>query len=305
MHRQTKATLLTLLTILFWGGAASAFKIALRSVGPFPLLLASVTLSTLTLLIVLLVQGKLATLRTSPPALLVRALLLGILNPFLYYIVLFKAYALLPGQIAMALNYGWPLVLTLLSVPILGQRLTRGQLVAIGISFLGAIMIATKGQFVHFGDVSRLGVFLAAGSTLIWASFWLLNAKDGLDPVIKLFLGFCSGLLCTLLASPLFGGIDWPPAAAWPALIYIGLFEMGITFVLWLTALQLATTAARIGNLIYLTPFLSLLFLHLIIGEQIHPATFLGLALIIGSIIFQEFQAKGPDPTNSNPSPHK
>lgn len=292
MHRQTKAYLLTLLTILFWGGAASAFKLGLAHVEPYTLLLYSVAISTLALLGILVVQGRIGQLRTIPIPALTKALLLGILNPFLYYVVLFKAYALLPGQIAMALNYGWPLVLTVLSVPILRQPLNRSQLMAVAISFVGAIMIATKGQFTHFGDVSQAGLLLAGGSTLIWASFWLVNAKDGLDPVLKLLLGFTSGLVCTLLASPLFGGIHWPPVAAWPALLYIGLFEMGITFALWLSALQLTLTAARIGNLIYATPFLSLLFLHLTIGEQIHPATLVGLSLIIGSLVFQEFQAR-------------
>jgi len=299
MHRQTKAYLLTLLTILFWGGAASAFKLGLAHVEPYTLLLYSVAISTLALFVILVAQGRIGQLRTIPTPVLVKALLLGILNPFLYYVVLFKAYALLPGQIAMALNYGWPLVLTVLSAPILRQPLSRSQLVAVAISFVGAIMIATKGQFTHFGDVSQVGLLLAGASTLIWASFWLVNAKDGLDPVLKLLLGFASGLVCTLLASPLFGGIHWPPAAAWPALIYIGLFEMGITFVLWLSALQLSLTAARIGNLIYVTPFLSLFILHLTIGEQIHPATFVGLSLIIGSLVFQEFQTRRAQKTSS------
>ena len=34
----------------------------------------------------------------------------GFLNPFLYYIILFKAYSLLPAQEALSLNYTWPLV---------------------------------------------------------------------------------------------------------------------------------------------------------------------------------------------------
>lgn len=292
MSRHTKACLFTLLTILFWSTAASAFKIALSHVSPYGLLVYSVSASTLILLIILLLQGKLDSLRDIPGPVLRRALLLGILNPFLYYVVLFAAYARLPGQVAMSLNYAWPLVLTLLSVPILGQSLSRGQLIAVAVSFFGALIIATQGQFIHFGDLSPSGLILAAGSTLIWASFWLLNARDGLDPVLKLFLGFCSGLLCTLLCSPLFGGIDWPPTAAWPVLIYIGLFEMGLTFVLWLNALQLATTAARVGNLIYLTPFFSLLLLWLIIGEQIHITTFVGLLFIVGSIISQEIRGK-------------
>ena len=206
--------------------------------------------------------------------------------------MLFTADSLLPGQIAMALNYGWPRVLTLLSVPLLGQSLRRSQLAAVGVSFVGAVLIATRGQLTHFGGLNGTGLLLAAGSTLLWALFWLGNARIGADPVLKLFVGFCSGLIAALVCSPLFGGLVLPPPAAWPALVYIGLFEMGITFVFWLSALQLATTTARITNLVYLTPFLSLCFLRLVIGEPIHPATAIGLALIVTSLLFQEFMAR-------------
>ncbi|NLX17777.1 MAG: DMT family transporter [Desulfobulbus sp.] len=295
MSRQTAATLLTLLTILFWGGAASAFKTALRYVDPFSLLLFATAISTLALLLLLLIRGASVSPATATIPALGQALLLGILNPFCYYLLLFAAYARLPGQIAMALNYGWPVVLTLLAVPILGQSLKRRQLAAIGVSFTGAIIIATRGQLGGIEELSVSGLFLVAGSTVIWASFWLLNAKNDLDPVLKLFLGFCSGLTCTLLVSPLFGGPVWPPPPAWPALIYTGLFEMGITFVLWLTALKLSASAARLSNMIYLTPFLSLLFLHLLIDEQIHPATFVGLLLIVASLLYQEWTARQTD----------
>ena len=292
MHRQRQAVLLTLLVILFWGTAASAFKIALRQVSPYTLLVCAAAVSTCALLLILLGRDQLGQLRTLPRPVLLRAALLGLLNPFLYYLVLFTAYSLLPGQIAMALNYGWPLVLTLLSVPLLGQSLRRSQLAAVGVSFVGAVLIATRGQLTHFGGLSGTGLLLAAGSTLVWALFWLGNARIGADPVVKLFVGFCTGLIVAVVCSPLFGGLVLPPPAAWPALVYIGLFEMGITFVLWLSALQLATTTARITNLVYLTPFLSLCFLRLVTREPIHPATAIGLALIVTSLLFQEFMAR-------------
>ncbi len=287
MRNQTKAYILTLLVITFWATAATAFKIALAYVTPYTLLLYSTLFSSMALFIILCSRGKLGLLKQSDPKTLTRAALLGFLNPFLYYVILFKAYAILPGQIAMSLNYGWPLVLTLLSVPILGQRLSRGQLLAVVISFIGAVIIATKGDFTNFGDVSRLGVLLAGGSTLIWAIYWLFNAKDGLDPVVKLFTGFCFGLFFTTVYGLVMGGIELPTARAWLPLIYVSLFEMSITFTLWLTALQLTRSAARIGNLIYITPFFSLLILNLVIGEDIHPTTFIGLLLIVGSILFQ------------------
>jgi len=287
MRNQTKAYILTLLVITFWATAATAFKIALEYVTPYILLLYSTLFSSIALFIILCSQKKLGRLKKSASGTLARAALLGFLNPFLYYVILFKAYAILPGQIAMSLNYGWPLVLTLLSVPILGQRLSKSQLLAVVVSFMGAVIIATKGEFTNFGDVSRLGVLLAGGSTLIWATYWLFNARDGLDPVAKLFTGFCFGLLFTTVYGLIVGGIELPPTQAWPALIYVSLFEMSITFTLWLTALQLTSSAARIGNLIYITPFFSLLILNLVIGEDIHPATFIGLLLIVGSILFQ------------------
>ncbi|HHD63104.1 MAG TPA: EamA family transporter, partial [Desulfobulbaceae bacterium] len=167
MRNQTKAYFLTLLVITFWATAASAFKIALRYVGPYTLLLYSTLFSSISLFTILCFQGKLQQLAKSKPKAITRASLLGFLNPFLYYVVLFKAYAILPGQIAMSLNYGWPLVLTLLSVPILGQHLSKSQLIAVVISFIGAVIIATRGEFTNLGDVSSLGVLLAAGSTLI------------------------------------------------------------------------------------------------------------------------------------------
>ena len=292
MRDQSKAYILTAMVITFWATAASAFKIALSYVTPYSLLFYSTLFSTISLFIILIGQGRLKLLKKIDRRTVAKAALLGFLNPFLYYVVLFKAYAILPGQIAMSLNYGWPLVLTLLSVPILKQQLSRSQLLAVLVSFIGAVIIATRGEFTSFGGGSRLGVLLAAGSTLIWATYWLFNAKDGLDPVVKLFTGFCFGFLFTILFGLINRGIELPPAMAWLPLIYVSLFEMSITFALWLTALQLTSSAARIGNLIYMTPFFSLLILHLVVGEKIYPATFVGLLLIVGSILFQGWMGR-------------
>lgn len=291
-----------MLVVLLWGTAATAFEIALRWVTPYQLLLWSAAVSTLVLGALLLGRGGLGQLRALSRAALLRGLALGVLNPFLYYLVLFAAYDRLPGQIAMALNYAWPLVLAVLAVPVLRQPLTRAQAAAIAASFLGAGVIVTGGQLGFSGGLDATGVSLALGSTVIWALFWLWSARDGADPVIKLFLGFVSGLMLAVAAAPWLGGDGWdtllPPAAAWPALIYVGLFEMGLTFVLWLTALQRAEHAARLGHLVYLAPFLSLMFLHLVLGEPLLPATFVGLALIVGSLLWRAWiEGRRPAPS--------
>jgi drug/metabolite transporter (DMT)-like permease len=55
--------------------------------------------------------------------------------------------------------------------------------------------------------------------------------------------------------------------------IYIGLFEMGITFYFWLRALKMAETTDKISNLVYLAPFLSLVFVHFILREPVYYTT--------------------------------
>jgi drug/metabolite transporter (DMT)-like permease len=69
---------------------------------------------------------------------------------------------------------------------------------------------------------------------------------------------------------------------------YIGLFEMGITFVIWLKALKTARNIAMISNLIFLSPVLSLVLISRVMGEAIVPATFTGLSLIIAGTLLQQ-----------------
>jgi drug/metabolite transporter (DMT)-like permease len=71
------------------------------------------------------------------------------------------------------------------------------------------------------------------------------------------------------------------------ASVYIGIFEMGITFLFWLKALKMAKTTDKVSNLVYLAPFFSLILLHFIIHEPVYYTTPVGLLLIISGIFVQ------------------
>jgi uncharacterized membrane protein len=62
---------------------------------------------------------------------------------------------------------------------------------------------------------------------------------------------------------------------------------MGITFFFWLKALQMSSTTAIVSNLVYLAPFLSLVFVHYFLHEPVYYTTPLGLVLIISGIFFK------------------
>ncbi len=288
MTSQQQSILYTLMTILFWGGAATAFKTALQQLSPLALLWHAVLISLAIILLITFQNGTLKQVRLLSLTQWGYLLLLGSINPFLYYVILFEAYDRLPGQVAMSLNYLWPVMLAILSVPILHHRLGARGFFAILLSFTGSSLIATRGNPFAWASLDLTGIALALVSTLVWAVYWLLSARIRIDAEIKLLVGFISGSLLALGYAFLQyqTAIDYSNFP-WLAVIYVGLFEMGITFFIWLKALQLADNAARIGNLIYLTPFLSLLLLALFLDESIHLSTLAGLLLIITGILFQ------------------
>ena len=228
--RQKQAYTYAISAIIIWATVASAFKLTLRYVDYFQLLLYSTTVSLLTLFFLLIVQKKINVLKTYTLKEYIQSMILGFLNPFLYYIVLFKAYSLLPAQQAQPLNYTWPIMVVVLSIPLLHQRIHLKNIIAVLISFCGVIIITTQGDIQNYQMENLPGVLLALGSAVIWAIFWIINLRDKRDIIVKLFLNFTFGLLFILLITPLFSFSNLPPIMGMYGIIYIGIFEMGITF---------------------------------------------------------------------------
>jgi drug/metabolite transporter (DMT)-like permease len=284
--------------ILGWATAASAFKFGLQHLSPTVLLIFSALSSCLILGIVLVVTGRAGFLGKQRGSQIRLSALQGLLNPFGYYGVLFQAYDRLSAQAAMALNYTWPLVLALLAVPLLGERFRWRLVLALGVSLLGVVLVATGGSWGTLQAGDPWGVLLAVGSSGIWALYWLLNVRDGRDAVLKLFMGFLFGSLYGLLLLP-FQEVSWTVAGlGWAA--YIGLAEMGLTFVFWLRALELAGHRGSLANWVYVTPFLSLGLIAVLLGERIALGSVLGLGLILASNLWGSRREKPPaDPVLS------
>ncbi len=212
---------------------------------------------------------------------------LGFLNPFLYYLILFKAYSILPAQEAISLNYTWGIIVVLLSIIFLKQKIHFINIFFLIISFIGVVIIATGGNFTDLHFKNPEGVIYALSSALVWGLFWILNMKDRRSDLIKLFLNFFFGFIFVLIYNLFFTSFKMQFSSSFIAAVYVGIFEMGITFVFWLKALQLSKTTALVSNLAYLSPFLSLFFVSIIIKEEIQFSTIIGLIFIVIGIILQ------------------
>ncbi len=297
MSRQTQAYVYAGAAVLLWSTVASAFKLSLRHVEAPHMLLYATLVSTAVLLAVAVWQGKLGQALTCSRRQYARSAAVGVLSPFLYYLVLFEAYERLPAQEAQPLNYTWPVVVVILSAPLLKQPIGRVSLAAIGVSFVGVLVIATRGDLLSFRFSDPTGTALAVGSAFIWATFWLTNVRDDRDAVVKLLLNFVFGLIFVSVAVLALAGPPPLDVRGIAGSAYAGAFEMGITFVLWMRAMSLSRTTAQVSNLVYLSPFLSLVLINVFVGETILPSTVIGLLFIVGGIVIRRFDRTAPHAT--------
>jgi drug/metabolite transporter (DMT)-like permease len=289
MQQQRKAFLYAITTIVFWATIGSAFKLSLRHMNYVQLLFYATLVSLFAIGSVLIIQRKTEFLRKLTVENIAHSALLGFFNPFIYYLILLKAYSILQAQEAVSLNYVWPVMLVLLSILMLKQPIGWKSVMAICISFFGTFIIATGGHLTDFRLTNPLGVMLALSSAGIWALYWIFNMKDKREEVSKLFLNFVFGFIYILIYIIATGNFILPDYKGLLGVTYIGFFEMGFTFIFWLKALKLSKTTAKVTNLIYIAPFLSLLIVSIVVGEQIMLSTLAGLVFIVSGIVMQQY----------------
>ena len=289
LNNQSKAYLFAGIAIFFWSTVASAFKLSLEHLEPIQLVLYSTLFSICVLFILVLYQGKLNLIKSFSRDDLKKCALLGFLNPCLYYIILFKAYDALPAQEAMVINFSWPVMLVILSIPILKQTIDVKSFLSIIVCYLGVVVIATNGDIFSMQFVNPFGVFLMLISTVIWSLFWLFNTKNSNDSLVSLFLIFLFSFPLILVFVLFTNSFVIPSFKGLIGSIYIGFFEMGISLVLWQSALKISTTVSRVASLVFITPFMSLVVLYFVLGEKILVSTFFGLILICTGLILQKY----------------
>ncbi len=276
-----------LITVFFWSTVATAFKLTLTHLDVFQMLFFSCLVSVIVLFFIVILQGKAGQINTLSKSQHIRSVMAGLLNPFLYYLILFTAYDLLPAQIAQPINYTWAITLTILSILILKQKITARDIIAGLVCYSGVLVISLQGHLTGIESDQVLGVALALCSTVVWASYWIYNIRDDRDPVVGLFLNFLYALPWILSACLLFSNFSIQSIEGIGGSIYIGCFEMGLAFVTWSYALKLTDNTSKVSNLIFISPFLSLWFVHIFVGEDIYMTTWIGLVLILAGLTLQ------------------
>jgi drug/metabolite transporter (DMT)-like permease len=291
MTNNTKAIISAGFAILSWATVATAFKIALREMTHYELLLVAGATTVMIFAVLMTIQRKWKLMMTMSFRRWMSYALLGLLNPVAYYLVLFKSYSLLPAQIAQPINYMWPIFLTVMLAIFAHRPIPGLKYIGLAISLLGVTCISLGSSSLGNMQLSVSGLLLVALSAVLWASYWMVRDRDKSDTTIALFLCFLFGTVYLFAAIPFTG----PHHLLQPGIlsgIYVGCFEMGLPFIAFGYALRKTTNTALINQMCYLSPFLSLFIIALVLGEHIVITTIIGLILIVAGIVFNEYGVK-------------
>lgn len=283
----SKAFFYALLAIFFWSTVATAFKLSLNFSTPEQLVFISSFFSAIFFLIVSLFSGSLKEIKMWSSKDWMIVILLALINPTFYYWVLFKAYALLPAQQAQVINYSWGVLLALLSALFFKHKLSLKLMCGLFICYIGVALVS---QFwtVQTGASALSGILFALLSTVLWSSYWLIKKYFKHDPMNALTVSFIISLpLMLIIHHPLsLQLVNW---RGWFGGFYVGLFEMGVTFVLFQKAIRMTSSIPKISALIYLSPILSLILIWKFLDEPITLWTLGGFGLIlIGNLLVQK-----------------
>ncbi len=290
MRNDTKAILLAIVAVLAWSTVATAFKLALNYAQPINLVFYSSLFSTVILAFANLKQFKTYKVDDVKNHLKL-SILPGFINPFIYYIVLFTSYDMLPAAHAQIINYSWGVILAVMSALVLKKKLSVISLLGVLISFIGTGVVIL-GSSSAVGEKNILGYIFAFASAFLWAIYWIINMKDKRDASEKLFWNFFVSLAFLLTYSIIDADMLVFSSEVILYSAYIGTFEMGLTFILWGKALYYSNDTAKISNLIYLSPFLSLILINAVLNEAIEMSAVMGLLLIVVGLIINFSQKK-------------
>ena len=276
---------LAVAVVLCWSTVATGFKLALQHLSVPQLLFSSSLVSFLFFASVACFTG-IKKLNWTKVGL---GTMLGLINPFSYYLVLFAAYDRLPAQIAQPLNYTHAIVTALLAIPFLKQRPTPRIWLGLIVGYLGVVILVSQGSFVDF-SFDRFGVALALGSALIWGAYWVLTVRYSEDSVTLLLLAFATATPCAAAFCLLFDSLPAFNLVNIGFALWLGVAEMGLAFLLWQRALKTATQVSLITPIAYFSPVLSLFFIHYVLGEKVPLVTVLGLATLMVGILIMYFR---------------
>ena len=279
------------LTVLIWSTLATVVKLVLKDIPNFQALAISSAFAFVFLLILNIINGSIKEMKHYRIKDCLTMAGLGFLGLFMYSALYYYGIAELGSQEACILNYLWPMMIVIFACIILKERITVKKIIAMLMSFAGIVVLTLSSGGAS--SVNRLfGIIACVTAAVCYGLFSVLNKKHSLNQNVTMMWIWFTTAVCSLVLSLIFE--NWQPIAGvqWLGIAWLGIVVNAVAYLLWAIALKGASDSAKIANLAYLVPFISIIISWLVLKEQITINAVLALVLIIGGILIQSISLK-------------
>ena len=289
-----KSYIFAVIAVFLWGTMATVVKLVLAEIPNLQALSISSFIATIFLLLVNLCSDARRKWKCYSIKQYFEMSLLGFLGMFLYSAFYYYGIGQLTAQEACILNYLWPIMLVVFSCIILREKLSVKKIVAIVMSFVGIAVLSLGNHEVRTGNYC-LGILSCIGAAICYGLFSVLNKKKNMDQNIMMPISWLTVSCCALILGRLTE--DWVviKGMQWFGIVWLGVCTSALAYLLWAIALRDAEDTAKIANLAYLTPFISILFSAVFLKEKIKWNAILALIFIVGGILLQNVNIKSRD----------
>lgn len=285
-----KYYLFAAVAIFCWSTVATVVKLLQGSMTSMQVLFISSFFAGVFLLILNIAGKKLRLLKAYRPADYLKTILSCLPGTLLYYVFYYTGTSKMPASQAFIVNYLWPIMSVIFACILLKEKLTVRKLIAIFLSFIGVIIVIGKDLLAFDMGTLSGAVFCILGA-VSYGVFTALNQKFPYEKSLSMMISYFCTFLITGVFMAVTGTLPQPQPIQLLGLVWNGAFAIGVANMMWLMALD-AKDTARISNLAYITPFLSLVWTSIFLKETITISAVLGLAVIMLGILIQLVQKK-------------
>lgn len=272
--------------LLMWGSLAAISKLLLNNLDSYQVLFYMYGIGVIAFFVIFLFKGQLRSIspwRFSEIALLLSCGSLTFLYDFFYL----NSLELIPAVEASMLNYLFPIFIILLAIPIHKEKLNLYKILSMVMGFMGTILLITKGDLANINFTNLKGDIFAVLAAVSWGLFTNLIKKNQKDILVSTFFITIVAFVLSTGAMAASSRFIIPQKADFYGVLWLSMSNIVLGFFLYFRALKYSS-ASLIASFTFFTPFVTLVFIVLLLGEKLTVTDCLAAILIIFSVPIQK-----------------
>ncbi|MCM3616435.1 DMT family transporter [Sutcliffiella horikoshii] len=288
-----KRLYLALLTLsLIWGMSFLFIKLLVVDLGVWGVVFWRCVFGAVTLLLLLIVQNKLKTVKRLP---LLPIFFIALLNNALPWALIAVSETIISSSLASVVNATTPIWTILIGFTIFSSKMVKMQWVGVLVGFCGIIVLLELNLFQLFQN-NLLGVGTMLGATMCYGFGAHISKKYLQDiPIMVISFstlavaGIISGVVMAIIEPSGFHSINSMDAVI--SLIGLGVFGSGFAYLLYYYMVK--EGSAEFASLVtYLVPISAMIWGSVLLGENITPHMLIGLFLIFSGVYLSSYKTK-------------